>query len=153
LLRTYMLAAALLALTVPPAGAESRASSWSSERMRLTPPPEARPGVRRQSPPRPRYRAPPFHDELSGNCVGLTVMTKTRIEWLKTLQDKAGQQRWPPPSPMAQWEKRPADGDIARQREQIARLNTALGAKGCQPVDIDAELQRAPASGAKAGSK
>jgi hypothetical protein len=129
--------------------------------MRLTAPPEpgAKPGaaagteVRRQSPPRARYRAPPFHDELSGNCAGLTVMTKTRIEWLRTLEEKAGQQRWPPPSPMAQWGARPEGGDIARQRQQIGRLNAALGAKGCQTIDIDAELRRARASGAGAGGK
>jgi hypothetical protein len=95
---------------------------------------------------RPQPRLPTYGDELSGNCAGLTVMTKTRIEWLKSLQDKAATQRWPPPSPMAQWASRPADGDIARQRERIAQLNAALGAKGCQTVDVDEELRRAPAS-------
>jgi len=112
--------------------------------MRLTPPP-APAGAR----PQGRAKAPPFHDELRSNCAGLTVMTKTRIEWLKALEEKAGQQRWPPPSPMAQWEKRPADTDIALQREHIARLNAALGAKGCQTVDVDAELPRAAAPAAR----
>lgn len=128
MLRTYVLAAALLSLTVP-AAAEGRTSSWSSERMRLRPPP----------------RVQLHREELSGNCAGLTVMTKTRIEWLKRLEEKAGQRRWPPPSPMAQWASRPADGDIVRQREHIAQLNAALGAKGCKTVDVDAELQRTPA--------
>ena len=53
---------------------------------------------------------------------------------------------------MAQWEKRPAGGDIARERERIAQLNAALGANGCQTtVDVDAELKRAaePGTGAK----
>jgi hypothetical protein len=136
LLRACILAAALLSLTAP-ALAEGRTSSWSTERMRLRPPP----------------RLPANGDELHGNCAGLTVMTKTRIEWLKALEEKAGQQRWPPPTPMAQWGARPADGDIARQREHIARLNAALGAKGCQTVDIDAELRRVPDSGARAGRK
>jgi hypothetical protein len=131
LLRACVLAAALLLLMVP-AGAEGRTSSWTSERMRLT----ARPKVA------------PFHDELGGNCAGLTVMTKTRIEWLKALEEKAGQQRWPPPSPAAQWAQRPVDGDIARQRARIAQLNAALGSKRCQTIDIDAELRRAPAAGA-----
>lgn len=104
--------------------------------------------------PQARYKTPSFHDELRGNCAGLTVMTKTRIEWLKALEEKAGQQRWwPAPSPMAQWAKRPADGDIARQRQHIAQLNAALGAKGCPTVDVDAELQRAPASGAGASRR
>ena len=94
-------------------------------------------------------RLPANGDELSGNCAGLAVMAKTRIEWLKALEEKAGQQRWPLPSPMAQWAKRPVDADIARQREHISRLNAALGANGCQTVDVDAELQRAPAPGAK----
>ena len=136
MLRICILAAAFLSLTVP-AGAEGRASSWTSERMRLRPPP----------------RLPPFVAELRGNCAGLAVMTKTRIEWLKALAEKAGQQRWPPPSPMAQWAKRPDDGGIARQRERIAQLNAALAAKGCQTVDVDAELQRAPASGTGAKTK
>jgi hypothetical protein len=127
LLRSCILAAALLSLAAP-AVAEGRTSSWSSEKMRLRPPP----------------RPPANREELSGNCAGLTVMAKTRIEWLKTLEEKAGQQRWPPPSPMAQWQSRPAGEDIARQRERIAELNAALGAKGCQTVDIEAELKRAP---------
>src|SRR5262245_52080615 len=63
LLRTWILAAALLCLTVP-AGAEARSSSWSSDRMRLRPPP----------------RVQTDGDELHGNCAGLTVMTRTRIE-------------------------------------------------------------------------
>jgi hypothetical protein len=137
LLRTWTLAAALLCLTVP-AGAEERSSSWSSERMRLRPPP----------------RVPTDGDELHGNCAGLTVMTRTRIEWLKTSEEKAAQQRWPPPSPMAQWASRPAGGDIARQREHIAQLNAALAAKGCPTLDVDAELRSAPASsGARARTR
>src|SRR6185295_16437759 len=130
LLRTWILAAALLYLTVPD-GAEERSSSWSSERMRLRPPP----------------RVPADGDEL-------TVMTRTRIEWLKTREEKAAQQQWPPPSPMAQWASRPAGGDIARQREHIAQLNAALAAKGCPTLDVDAELRSAPASsGARARTR
>ena len=128
-----LLAAALLAVTVSAGSAEqARSSSWHSERMRLTPP----------------TKLPTFSDELSGNCAGLTVMIKTRIEWLKALEAKAAGQQWPPPSAVAQWARRPMGGDIARQRERIARLNAALGAKGCQTVDVQAELQRAPAAGA-----
>jgi hypothetical protein len=97
--------------------------------MRLTPP-----------------RVPSLDEEPRGNCAGLAVMLKTRIEWLKALEEKAGQQRWPPPSPVAQWANRPLGADIARQREHIVRLHSALGAKGCPAVDIDADLRRAPAS-------
>jgi len=97
---------------------------------------------------------PTVGDELHGNCAGLTVMTRTRIEWLKTSEEKAAQQRWPPPSPMAQWASRPAGGDIARQREHIAQLNAALAAKGCPTLDVDAELRSAPASsGARARTR
>ena len=99
--------------------------------------------------PRPALPA----DGLAGNCAGLTVTIKARIERLKALQEKATQEQWPPPSFTAQWAKRPLGGDIARQRELIARLNAALGAKGCQTVDVHAELKRAPAAGAAAKAK
>lgn len=92
----------------------------------------------------------PFGDELRGNCAGLTVTIKTRIERLKALEEKALRQQWPPPSLAALWANRPPGGDIARQRAQIAQLNAALGAKGCPTVDVDAELRRAPAARAKA---
>jgi hypothetical protein len=131
MLRTYILAAALLSVAVP-AGAAERTSSWSSQKMRLTAP-----------------RTGPFGDELRGNCAGLTVTIKTRIERLKGLEDRAIRQQWPPPSLTALWSNRPLGGDIARQRAQIAQLNAALGAKGCQTVDVDAELRRAPPAGAK----
>jgi hypothetical protein len=100
-----------------------------------------------------RLTAPPkvprFADELAGNCAGLTVTIRTRIERLKALQEKARQAQWPPPTFTAQWARRPLDGDIARQHQKIARLNAALGAKGCQTVDVGTELRRAPAAGAK----
>jgi hypothetical protein len=92
-------------------------------------------------------------DELAGNCPGLTVMIKTRIEHLKALQDKVKQEQWPPPSLTAQWAKRPLGGDIVRQQEHIARLNTALRVKGCQAVDIDEELRRLPAAAPRAKTK
>jgi hypothetical protein len=139
MLRTCVLAAALLCLSLPASAAEQakssswnsgdKSSSWSSEKMRLKPP------------PRPVLPA----DELAGNCAGITVTIKTRIERLKALQEKATQEQWPPPSITALWAQRPVGGDIARQRQQIAQLNAALGAKGCQIVDVDAELRRAPA--------
>jgi hypothetical protein len=125
-------AAALLSATLPVAAQQSKASSWSSEKMRLAPPPRPVP--------------PGLHDELEGNCAGLTVTIKTRIERLKALQDQASGAQWPPPSWKEQWARRPLDGDIARQREQVARLNRALGAKGCETVDVSAELKRAPAA-------
>jgi hypothetical protein len=141
MLRTSLLAAALLSLTIPAAAAgaaeQAKTSSWSSEKMRL----KAR--------PMPVLPA----DELSGNCPGLTVMIKTRIEQLKALQDKVKQEQWPPPSLTAQWAKRPLGGDIVRQQEHIARLNAALGAKGCQTVDIGTELRRLPAPAPKAKTK
>jgi hypothetical protein len=149
MLRTYilpgLLAAALLAVTVPAGRAEqAKTSSWSSERIRLMP------GPRR---PTPGPKLPTFSDELQGNCPGLTVTIKTRIEWLKALEARAVQQRWPPPSGVALWARRPVAGDIAREREHIARLNAALGAKGCQTVDVSAELQRAPVAGARTPRK
>jgi hypothetical protein len=102
--------------------------------------------------PRPRPVPPGLaNDDLRGNCAGLTVTIRTRIEQLKALQEKAAQEQWPPPSTMARWTRRPLGADIARQREQIARLNGALGAKGCQTVDVAAELKRAPS--ARGGAK
>jgi hypothetical protein len=65
------------------------------------------------------------------------------------LQDEASGAKWPPPSTLERWSRRPLDDDIARQRAQVARLNRALGAKGCETVGISAELKRAPANGAK----
>jgi hypothetical protein len=138
MLRRYPLAAALLSLTISAGAAEQgKTSSWSSERMRLKAPP----------------KAPPFTDELAGNCPGLTVMIKARIERLKALQEKASREQWPPLSITAQWAKRPLDGDIARQNQKIARLNAALGTKGCQTVDVGLEQGRAPAVGVKAKTK
>jgi hypothetical protein len=137
-MRASLLAASLLFVAVPAGAAEQgRTSSWSSEKMRL----KAR--------PMPGLPA----DELAGNCPGLTVMIKTRIEHLKALQDNAKQEQWPPPSLTAQWAKRPLGGDIVRQQEHIARLNAALRVKGCQTVDIDEELRRLPAAAPKAKTK
>ena len=136
MLRTCLLAAALLSTAIPVAAGEGKTSSWSSERMQLKAP-----------------RVPPFAGELAGNCPGLTVMIKARIERLKALQEKAKQEQWPPPTIARLWAKRPLDGDIARQRELIARLNAALGAKGCQTVDVGEELRRAPAAAPKAKTK
>jgi hypothetical protein len=137
-MRASLLAASLLFVAVPAGATEQpKTSSWSSEKMRL----KAR--------PMPVLPA----DELAGNCPGLTVMIKTRIEQLKALQDKVKQEQWPPPSLTAQWAKRPLGGDIVRQQEHIARLNAALGAKGCQTVDIDEELRRLPAAAPKAKTK
>ena len=131
MLRTYLLAAALLFVAVPADSAEQpKTSSWTSEKMRL----KAR--------PMPVLPA----DELAGNCPGLTVTIKTRIEQLKALQEKVKQEQWPPPSLTAQWAKRPLGGDIVRQQEHIARLNAALRVKGCQTVNVDEELRRAPSA-------
>jgi hypothetical protein len=77
------------------------------------------------------------------------VTIKTRIARLKVLQDEASGAKWPPPSTLERWARRPLDGDIARQRAQVARLSRALSAKGCEPVDISAELKLAPAAGPK----
>jgi hypothetical protein len=142
MLRTYLLAgllaAAFLAIKTPASTAEqARTSSWDSEKMRLLP----RPGL------------PSFADELRATCAGLRVTIKTRIEGFKALEAKAAQQQWPPPSAWASWSSRPLGGDIARQRERIAQLNAALGAKGCQTVDVQAELQRAPTAGARTKRK
>lgn len=140
-MRTPLLAAVLLLATVSAGGAEQgKTSSWSSEKMRLTP---------RPKPALPGLPA----DELAGNCAGLTVTINTRIERLKALQEKAAERQWPPPTFTALWAQRPLDGDIARQREGIARLNVALAAKGCQTVDVGAELRRAPAASARTKAK
>jgi hypothetical protein len=137
MLRTCLLAALFLSATMPAGVAhQSKTSSWSSEKMRLAPQP------RPMLPTLPRY-------EPSGNCAGLTVTIKAGMERLKALQEKATQAQWPPPSIAAQWAKRPLSGDIARQREEIARLNAALRAKGCQAVDVGEELRRAPAAKAR----
>jgi hypothetical protein len=99
--------------------------------------------MRLKPPSRPALPA----DELAGNCAGLTVTLRARVERLKALQEKATREQWPPPTAMAQWARRPLGGDIARQRELIARLNAALAAKGCQTVDVAEELKRAPSTG------
>jgi hypothetical protein len=135
--RIWLLAVAFLLPTVPAAGQQPRSSSWTSEKMRVTPR------------PRPVYPGV-SSDELRGNCAGLTVTIRTRIERLKALQDQAAGMQWPPPSAMERWTRRPLDGDIARQRALVSRLNRALGAKGCETVDIAAELQRAPSAKARA---
>ena len=78
MLRTYLLASslasslpALLAVAIPAGAAEpAKTSSWESQRMRLMPPPAP---------------LPSDADELRGNCAGLTVTIKTRIEGLKAL--------------------------------------------------------------------
>jgi hypothetical protein len=85
-----------------------------------------------------------FSEELRGNCAGLTVTIKTRIDRLRELQKKAKtEQEGPSPTLFGD---RPASMDWAQERNRVEALNVVLDAKGCNLVNIDEELQKAPAS-------
>jgi hypothetical protein len=88
-----------------------------------------------------------FDDELRGNCAGLTVTIKTRIDRLRELHKQAKkEQEGPPPTLFAWFERPPAATDLAKERDRVEALNVALDAKGCSLVNIEEELQKAPAS-------
>jgi hypothetical protein len=81
-------------------------------------------------------------EEMRGNCAGLTVTAKTHIDRLRELQKQVKkEQDGPPPS---LFEDRPAVAGAAKERDRVEALNVVLDAKGCKPVDIDEELQKAP---------
>jgi hypothetical protein len=84
-----------------------------------------------------------FDEELRGNCAGLTVTIKTRIDRLREFQKLAKkEQKGPPPTLFGDW---PAATDYARERRRVEALNVALDAKGCKLVNIEEELQKTPA--------
>jgi len=83
-------------------------------------------------------------EELRGNCAGLTITIKTRIERLRTLQ-KAAKQEWEGPAPTL-FGERPAAAAFAKEHERVQALNIVLDAKGCNPVNIDEELQKPAAT-------
>jgi len=85
-----------------------------------------------------------FDEELRGNCAGLTVTIKTRIDRLRELLKEAKkEQEGPPPTLFGD---RPAATNAARERTRVEALNVALDAKACSLVNIEEELKKAPAS-------
>jgi hypothetical protein len=88
-----------------------------------------------------------FSEELRGNCAGLTVTIKTRIDRLRELQKQAKKEQEGPPTTLFGWlERGPATTDMAKERARVEALNVVLDAKGCNLVNIDEELQKAPPS-------
>jgi hypothetical protein len=83
-----------------------------------------------------------FHDELRGNCAGLTVTIKTHIDRLRELQTRVKKEREGPPATV--FGERPAAAGYARERNQVEALNVALDAKGCRPVNVEEELKKTP---------
>ena len=87
---------------------------------------------------RPRQLLLP--EELRGNCAGLTVTIKTRIDRLRTLQKQAKQEEEGPPPTL--FGDRAAARDFAAEHERVQALNIVLDAKGCKPVNVEEELQK-----------
>jgi hypothetical protein len=90
-------------------------------------------------------------EELRANCAGLTLTIKSRIDRLRELRTQAKkEQEGPPPSLFG---GRPAVAAFAKEREHVQALNVVLDAKGCNPVNVEAEMQKAaaPPIPAKAG--
>jgi hypothetical protein len=85
-----------------------------------------------------------FPEELHGNCAGLTITIKTRIDRLRELQKQAKQEREGPAPTL--FGDRPAADAFAREHERVAALNIVLDAKGCKPINIDEELQKPSAT-------
>jgi hypothetical protein len=104
---------------------------------------EARPPVR---PERSFSRA-----ERAGNCAGLTVALKARIERLRALQTQAKKEHeGPPPSLLALFAGSPAASTLAKERGHLEAMNVTLRDKGCPTVDIDTELRRLSPPASKA---
>jgi hypothetical protein len=84
-------------------------------------------------------------EEMRGNCAGLTVTIKSRIDRLRELQKQAKKEEEGPPPTLFGWlEKGPATADLAKERTHVEALNVVLDAKGCSLVNIDAELKKEP---------
>jgi hypothetical protein len=87
-----------------------------------------------------RPRQLPLPEELRGNCAGLTVTIKTRIDRLRALQKQAKlEEEGPAPTLFGD---RPAAHDFAAEQERVQALNIVLDAKGCRPVNVEEELQK-----------
>ena len=82
-----------------------------------------------------------LEEELRGNCAGLTVTIKVRIDRLRELQNKAKSEEAGPPPTLFD---RPAAADAAEERDRVEALNVALGAKGCNLINIEEQLQKPP---------
>ena len=86
-----------------------------------------------------------FDEEVRGNCAGLTVTIKTRIDRLRELHKQAKkEQEGPPPTLFAWFERSPAATDLAKERDRVEALNVALDAKGCNPSISKKNCKRCP---------
>jgi len=127
MVRSRPLAAAIYLLMLPFA-AMAQSTDPGREMMRLL--------------ARPRQLL--FPEELRGNCAGLTISIKTRIDRLRELQKQA-KQEWDGPAPTL-FGDRPAAAALAREQERVEALNIVLDAKGCKPINIEEELQKPSAA-------
>ena len=86
-----------------------------------------------------------FSEEMRGNCAGLTVTIKTRIDRLRELQKQAKKEQEGPPPTLFGWPgSGPATTDMTKERARVEALNVVLDSKGCNLVNIDEELRKAP---------
>jgi hypothetical protein len=79
-------------------------------------------------------------EELRGNCAGLTVTIKTRIDRLREYLKVAKKEEdgsW-----ATLFGDRPARNDATKERQRVEALNIVLESKGCNLVNIDQELQK-----------
>jgi len=83
-----------------------------------------------------------FSEELRGNCAGLTVTIKAHIDRLRELQQRAQKESDGPPATMLG--ERPTVAEFTRERDRVEALNVVLDAKGCMPVNVEAELKKSP---------
>jgi hypothetical protein len=83
-----------------------------------------------------------FQEEMRGNCAGLTVTTKVHIDRLRELEKAAKKEREGPAATM--FGERPSVENAVKERERVEALNVVLDAKGCTPVNIEDELNKAP---------
>lgn len=90
-----------------------------------------------------------FREEMRGNCAGLTVTTRAHIDRLRELEKRAQKERDGPPATMLG--ERPAVESAAKERDRVEALNVVLDAKGCTPVNIEAELKKTPPQPATEG--
>jgi hypothetical protein len=85
-----------------------------------------------------------LHEELRGNCAGLTVTIKLHIERLRKLKLQAEQEEKELEPSL--FDERPAVVELGREQDRVEALNVVLDAKGCKPVNVGDELRTLPAA-------